>query len=129
MGYLEPTLAYPFTYTITLTDSLGNATPFTRTVTAPIASDFANVVIGDNLNNIPPVASGYLAGSIKDLNGINKIEIYYGDATNDSIEGFGLTEVFLNALNPHDHNTTFDIYVYDMDGGFSSMNGTIEPQP
>ncbi|MEA2028584.1 MAG: hypothetical protein U9N49_06370, partial [Campylobacterota bacterium] len=123
----EPILSYPFTYTITVRDLLGNDESYTRTVIAPVESDFTNVVIGNNLTNTPPDASGYLAGSIKDPNGIKDIYISYGDGSNDTLAGNGATEVFLSALSPHDHNTTFNISVTDMDGGFSSTSGVIAP--
>jgi len=121
----EPELTYPFTYTITVLDSLDNSLSFTRTVNTPQdPTTVLTKVIDDNATY-----AQHLEGTITDPNGIDYISVYYSDTGTVKIEGNGAQSVSIDE-SMHDYNSTYDIMVVDMDGYYQYPDsGTFDALP
>jgi len=112
----EPGVTYGSTFTIKVVDALGNTDSFSGIVevTPDYAPDFSALQIGTNDDG-----TRYLYGSISDQNGIASIYIDYGNGIgSDYIMGGGDKTVELTDLGSYPAGTTFEIYVYDIQGNY-----------
>ncbi len=106
--------------TIDVVDNLGKSSSFSRPLNYP--TDFSDVKI-----NID-VSSGYLYGSVRDLDKLATVDIEYDHNSSDydSYSSNGEEIVVLESATPHPIGTYYSITAYDFLGRYTEYNGTIE---